>query len=1069
MKADQCSKLGFYKLIAACIAALAVAFIGTSCEMPADPYHIPDVVRNTRWTATFYVNGGAPTPIPQIIGYNGKAKRPIPDPSRSGYIFGGWYSDNNTFEEEWDFNNRVVTEDIALYAKWGYAVRVTVRNAQGYDSVTSETSIRLHGENITLHYTLDDISFFNQLEFSGVSKPHDLVDIPGGGSWTYTVDMADAIGGVIAIYANFSHADKPFDSIGFADYNDEYRTYGDASYTKAIVNTGLGTGAISYESSDPAVAAVNAITGEVTIYSRGEITITARKEESYTHAEAVAYYNLHVSPKPLVLFIDSEYSLMPLDSSRDIEVTIDGLVDFDTVTVNISGSDYGLSLSNNTGMDGTRKTMTLSYDCVTPVMTISPVYLPLIITDNDNYIFSGSPALNVMVIDGQNQARPIPVTQGNIAAFNTYANTTNGLTRHFKLMESVTLQSNWAAIGTNTGRFTGSFDGQGYTITGLTINTTQNYRGMFGFIGTAGVVKNLALDCTISGAEYTGGVAGQNFGTVEFCSVSGSVEGQRFAGGVAGVNSGTVRNCLVSGSVSGIEYIGGVAGQNSGTVGYCLVSGSVTGDFFIGSIAGSINGTVQNCVALNENISASDNYGRVVGEHYGTLSNNYARSDMTINGIAITWANIGTEARDGMDIGSIQCSDMDWWRYTAGFFNSWWADKLPPDINITTNPLTIAITADPTKTLTPIPSERTDTFTVQVSGFGHDSEANSVGLLIYSYTGLSFNGHTVIRPATNGTKTFTVTVSYDGITPLDYCYIEVYGLTDIPGGYVCIDSYKYTYINVIDGRDEYYPIPITQSNVAAFNAYATGTTTRTDALKRHYRLDESITLTTNWTAIGPFTGSFDGNDQTISNLAINVTTNANQGLFSEIGTSGTVRNLTLYNCDVRANGNVGGVAGLNSGTVQNCVISGTVRGSYNGMLGFVGVGGIVGENRGIVESCDFTGNVIDAGGPGKSSVGGAVGFNNNNAVVRDCSVSGIVTGTDYVGGVAGGNNHNSVVENCLALNLNINATGMLFGRIVGYNDGTLSNNYGHIDVLRNDSPRTWANDANGEDGANYIP
>jgi hypothetical protein len=244
---------------------------------------------------------------------------------------------------------------------------------------------------------------------------------------------------------------------------------------------------------------------------------------------------------------------------------------------------------------------------------------------NNYYTPPAGLAVAPTVYDGQDAGRAIPVTQANIAQINTYANTTNGLARHYKLAESVTLdapasgQSNWTPIGlTNTATFTGSFDGNYKTITGLTINgSTFNYAGMFGYASGGAVIKNLGL-VSVSISNNTGssavGVAGAIAGStvVEKCFVTGSFLGNSgYTGGVVGqmLSGGTVvQNCYSAASVSG-GAVGGLVGYlNAGTIQYCYVTGSVSGGGYTGGVIGrSWTGTtITKCVVLTSSIYRSN-------------------------------------------------------------------------------------------------------------------------------------------------------------------------------------------------------------------------------------------------------------------------------------------------------------------------------------------------------------------------------------------------------------------------------------------------------------------------------
>ena len=266
----------------------------------------------------------------------------------------------------------------------------------------------------------------------------------------------------------------------------------------------------------------------------------------------------------------------------------------------------------------------------------------------EDYATPGGTSLHIAVASGLESTRPIPVNKDNIHAFNRYANTTEGLARHYKLTENVELkpppagQSNWVAIGDYFPEtfFTGSFDGGGFTLTGLTLNSNNYGQGLFGATGESAVIKNLGLkDVSIQAGGYVGGVVWENRGTVENCYVTGSVTGSSSVGGVVGRNSGTVQNCHATGSVMGSIYsVGGVVGINTGTVRNCYAENSVTGfvsdldlGIFLGGVVG-LNyegGVVENCYATGDVSGLFRTVGGVVGSNEGTVRNCYATGDVS--------------------------------------------------------------------------------------------------------------------------------------------------------------------------------------------------------------------------------------------------------------------------------------------------------------------------------------------------------------------------------------------------------------------------------------------------------
>ena len=195
----------------------------------------------------------------------------------------------------------------------------------------------------------------------------------------------------------------------------------------------------------------------------------------------------------------------------------------------------------------------------------------------------------------------------------------------------------WTPIGTGySNKYTGTFDGGGHTIKGLTVTTNDQFVGLFGSIGYAGTVKNVMMeDVQITSnrsSGFAGGVAGYSDGTIENCSVSGSVSGTVYVGGVVGVQiGGSITGCSSSATVKGTVDVGGVAGQtnSSATLTACYATGNViiemdpkkniAGGSLVGMNAGS---SLLACYATGNVTSTGSSTGYVhIG---GFLGNNYA-------------------------------------------------------------------------------------------------------------------------------------------------------------------------------------------------------------------------------------------------------------------------------------------------------------------------------------------------------------------------------------------------------------------------------------------------------------
>jgi hypothetical protein len=179
-------------------------------------------------------------------------------------------------------------------------------------------------------------------------------------------------------------------------------------------------------------------------------------------------------------------------------------------------------------------------------------------------------------------------------------------------------------------------------------------------------------------------------------------------------------------------------------------------------------------------------------------------------------------------------------------------------------------------------------------------------------------------------------------------------------------------------------------------------------LSSHYRQTANINLSSvsNWIPIGDglgaFTGVYNGNGFTISNLTSNWPGYDYSGLFLQIGIAGIVRNVGLVGGSVSGDDYVGGITGANFGTIENCWNTGTVSGVED-------VGGIVGGNSGIVDNCIMTGTVsftIWGGGiVGYNYAGGAI--RNSHSLGQSLTASilnaGRVTGAHH-NGASGSNN-----------------------------------------------------------------
>lgn len=128
--------------------------------------------------------------------------------------------------------------------------------------------------------------------------------------------------------------------------------------------------------------------------------------------------------------------------------------------------------------------------------------------------------------------------------------------------------------------FGGTFDGAGYTIDGLRIDSTGSHKGLFRYLEESAVVSDLNVIGTVSPAgsrSEIGGIAGVNSGTIRNCTFRGTVSGESEVGGIVGSNeeTGSVIGCYVSGIIYGKSSAGGIAGRSEGTLLKCENSAGV--------------------------------------------------------------------------------------------------------------------------------------------------------------------------------------------------------------------------------------------------------------------------------------------------------------------------------------------------------------------------------------------------------------------------------------------------------------------------------------------------------------
>ena len=223
---------------------------------------------------------------------------------------------------------------------------------------------------------------------------------------------------------------------------------------------------------------------------------------------------------------------------------------------------------------------------------------------------------------------------------------------YYKLMNDIDLTQwinenspteGWPAIGRNSGEAT-YIDGDGHKVTGLWMNTTQNYNGLFSNF-SAGQIKNLTVEVAtgkkVKGGDYTGILIGRNAnGKIMNCTIKGDVEGIGHVGGVVGyVENTTISSVAAEANITGTLNVGGIAGQMSAcnittsNAATTIVSSGIESK--VGGLVGyAKGGSISKCTAENSLTAADEsNYvGGLVGYSETPISLSFSAGNVTATG-----------------------------------------------------------------------------------------------------------------------------------------------------------------------------------------------------------------------------------------------------------------------------------------------------------------------------------------------------------------------------------------------------------------------------------------------------
>lgn len=496
----------------------------------------------------------------------------------------------------------------------------------------------------------------------------------------------------------------------------------------------------------------------------------------------------------------------------------------------------------------------------------------------------------------------------------------NNLEGDYILTSDITLTGDWTPIGDDTNRFKGTIDGNGKTIRGLKFkNSSQNGAGFIG-VSEGALIKNLRLvGAQIYGGQDVGGIVGRAYAptTIEGCFTSGIVSGYDHVGGIIGgskaADGGTdysqIQNCYSTAAVISTSWqAGGIIGTSEEI--------DITNTYYAG-VATCPSGRTAGIVALadGENTSLSnsvvvspflkgDEANRVMGSENGrmvTLNNNYSweNTKVYVKGELYEDGVSGADQIDGEHTDEATLKSTAFYKNTLSWEESVWKienGKYPVFLN-QSYPIdgdAVYLATFPDRAL---PGNTFETNAVSALGRTLTMSSSDPTVATIDAAGkIAFlkNGKTTLTFQSQGdTYANGATLTYE---------LEVAGIS-------------YTITTEEDLRNMKYD------------------------LEGEFTLANNITLTKDWTPIGTFKGTLNGNGKIIYGLTVNDKENRNKGLFSE--TEGaTITKLGIEKARIVGNEDVGAIVGNMKGGLidQSYVANSYIEGRDH-------VGSLVGAMR----------------------------------------------------------------------------------------------------------------------------
>ncbi|WZL72511.1 GLUG motif-containing protein [Clostridiaceae bacterium 35-E11] len=555
--------------------------------------------------------------------------------------------------------------------------------------------------------------------------------------------------------------------------------------------------------------------------------------------------------------------------------------------------------------------------------------------------------------------------------------------------------------------FYGTYDGDNYIITGLTINRSDEERlGLFGYIAGRTVddvlqkakIENVKLkNVSIKGRSYIGSLVGQNYyhSEIKNCTAESidMIASSSSAGGLIGRNSGTVTNChTLSGTIVGGTSVGGLVGTaNNGSISMSSADVEINGQGYLGALVGyNSYANIDQCYALG-NATGWYAIGGLVGSHYnGTISNTYATGNVTSNERTMDCYVGGLIGMIGS--GTIQNA------YARG-----------------------AVVAN-----------GTPTGPMHLGGLvGKLPDVGIQPTFTNCYYDTNTSGQTDTGRGTPKTteemKSLSTFVGWD--------FTSIWGINaEENSGYPFLRWQGYEHVSEFAGGDGSEANPYQVSTAEHLENVR-------DHIDKHFIQIADINLgvapwNKGWNPIGnlesPFSGSYNGKGYEISNLYINGNT-SDMGLFGITVSTSKISNVILTNIDITGPEFIGGIVGRSYGNIDNCSVTGS-------LTGIMSVGGIAGWTRGGQITNSYADCTLQKPTNVTGSRFGVLVGDNEAATISDCHATGSIEAYSGAGGLVGINRSEGTIDNSYAT-VDVTCTGNQAGGLAGSNAGSITTSY----------------------------